>query len=235
MVKFGNFLFHYRNILFPVFYLMLFIPSPLIFDDYRIPLIAGLIVALLGQITRVATIGLKYIIRGGKDRQVYAEDLVTGGLFQHTRNPLYVGNVLILAGLGIMSNSLFFNVVMTPLFIFFYQAIIRAEENFLRNKFGAAFDQFCAETNRWIPRLKGIGKTMRSMEFKWSRVVVKEYTTTYIWVSGATLVLLNTFYKMEDSTLFDTYRPMLLILLALWLALYLFARYLKKSNILKPD
>ena len=235
MVKLGNFLFHYRNILFPVFYVMLFIPSKHLFGDVRIALALGLLVALAGQSIRFTTIGLKYIIRGGKDRRVYAQDLVTEGLFAHTRNPLYVGNVMILIGLGIMTNTLFFNLIMSPLFIFFYQAIIRAEENFLRNKFGEGFDTYCADTNRWLPNLKGIGKTISSMEFKWQRVIVKEYTTTYIWLSGATLVLLKTVYRMKDQYYFDTYKYHFAVTLVVLLIIYLFVRYLKKSKTLKPD
>jgi protein-S-isoprenylcysteine O-methyltransferase Ste14 len=230
MVKFGNFIFHYRNFLFPVFYLFLFVPSAQLIPDFRIALVLGFLVSLSGQICRVATIGLKYIIRGGKNRRVHAEELVTTGIFAHSRNPLYVGNVLILVGLGIMSNTMLFNFVLTPLFLFFYQAIIRAEENFLRNKFGAAFDAYCASTSRWLPKMQGLSKTLNSMEFNWRRVLVKEYTSAYIWLSGAVLVVLNTFYKLSDPSLFEQYRTPLLASLAVLLALYLYARYLKKSK-----
>ncbi|MFC1608432.1 isoprenylcysteine carboxylmethyltransferase family protein, partial [Candidatus Latescibacterota bacterium] len=100
MIAFGNFLFHYRNILFPLFYAGLFIPSPELFSSYPVAAIAGLAICLLGQGIRVITIGLVYIIRGGSNRRVYAKDLVTTGMFHHCRNPLYVGNILVLFGLG---------------------------------------------------------------------------------------------------------------------------------------
>ena len=96
----------------------------------------GTAVVLLGQIIRAMTIGLDYIIRGGRNRRVYAEDLVTTGIFSHCRNPLYVGNLLVLLGLGIAANSIYFVGILMPLFLLFYQAIVLAEENFLRNKFG---------------------------------------------------------------------------------------------------
>ena len=48
---------------------------------YWYPVIIGLIITVLGQAIRGATIGLAYIIRGGKDKKVYAEDLVTSGIF----------------------------------------------------------------------------------------------------------------------------------------------------------
>lgn len=231
MVQLGNFLFHYRNMLFPVFYLFLFLPiEPLLFAQYETALWLGFAVAFIGQAVRVTTIGLKYIIRGGRHRRVYAEDLVTDGLFAHTRNPLYVGNVLILIGLGIMSNTLWFNIILSPLFLIFYQAIIRAEENFLRNKFGKAFDQYCADTNRWLPKLKGLGKTLRSMEFNWNRVIIKEYTATFIWLTGAVLMIGKRYWWQQPADTPSNLAWWMGGILAALLTLYLFTRYLKKSK-----
>jgi protein-S-isoprenylcysteine O-methyltransferase Ste14 len=229
MVKLGNFLFHYRNFLFPIFYIFLFIPSPLLFDNIWIAIVAGLIIALTGQAIRVATVGLVYIIRGGKNRQIYAEGLVTEGIFSHCRNPLYVGNVLIIAGLGIMSDSLFFILVMIPLFIFFYQAIIRAEENFLYNKFGAAFTDYTSRVNRWLPGMRGIAATLSSMQFHWKRVFIKEYTSAFIWMVGGVLLIMNNTWQY-DRTHFYILRSLLIVKLVLLVCFYLGVRYMKKSK-----
>jgi len=235
MVRIGNYLFHYRNRLFPVLYVCLFIPSPKIFGNPLIPIVLGFLVAVSGQMIRFATIGLKYIIRGGRNRRVYAEDLVTEGLFAHVRNPLYVGNALVIIGLGIMSNSLFFNLIMTPLFLFSYQAIVRAEENYLQDKFGPGFIEYCAEVNRWIPNFKGLGSTLNTMEFHWPRVIVKEYGATYVWLTGATLIIFKTEYFYQGGKYFDDYRnPLVMVLIGL-LVLYLTARHLKKSKILSGE
>lgn len=235
MVKLGNVIFHNRNGIFPLFYLLLFIPSPGIFSNPITAFIIGLCVTVTGQIIRVVTIGLVYIIRGGKDRRIYAEDLVTTGIFAHCRNPLYVGNILILVGLGIASNSIIFNCIATPLFLFFWQAIVLAEENYLRGKFGAQYDAYCSKVNRWIPNLKGIGKTLSSMEFKWKRVIIREYNSTYIWMTGAVLVMMKHFYFQDDLFDLESNIPIFIIILALLLLLYLFARYLKKSRKLVSD
>ncbi|RQP19812.1 MAG: isoprenylcysteine carboxylmethyltransferase family protein, partial [Parapedobacter sp.] len=103
MIRIGNFFFRYRNYLFIFLYLALFIPSPPIFSEhtfgpkyYLYPLIIGLCITFAGQLIRGATISLAYIVRGGKDKKVYAEQLVTHGIFAHCRNPLYVGNILML-------------------------------------------------------------------------------------------------------------------------------------------
>src|ERR1044072_3328458 len=105
MISIGNFFFRYRNFLFMFLYVALFIPSAPLFssevfgENYYIwPVVLGLIITVSGQLIRGATIGLAYIIRGGKEGKVYADELVTSGIFHHCRNPLYVGNILMLCG-----------------------------------------------------------------------------------------------------------------------------------------
>src|SRR5688500_7339824 len=176
MIQIGNFFFKYRNLLFILLYLALFIPSSPIFSPHVFgptyflwPITIGLIVTITGQLIRGATIGLAYIVRGGKDGKVYAEDLVTTGIFRHCRNPLYVGNILMLVGVGILSNSLIYLAIFIPLFLFIYQAIVLAEENFLRNKFGEKFVAYCSRVNRWLPSLAGISTTFNGMRFNWKR------------------------------------------------------------------
>jgi protein-S-isoprenylcysteine O-methyltransferase Ste14 len=235
LVKLGNFLFRNRNGIFPLFYLMLFVPSWEVFPNPVTAMIIGFSVTITGQLIRIITIGLVYIIRGGKDRRVYAEDLVTTGIFSHCRNPLYVGNILILVGLGIASNSLLFMTVFTPLFLFFWQAIVLAEENYLRNKFGEQYNDYCKRVNRWLINFNGIGKTLRSMQFKWKRVIIREYNATYIWMTGAVLIVMKHFYFHDSQFDFRKNLPVFISILVLLLLLYLFARYLKKSRKLVSD
>ena len=236
MISIGNFFFRYRNWLFIVLYLALFIPSPRLFTPemfgdkyYLLPIILGLLVTVTGQAIRGATIGLAYIVRGGKDGKVYAEDLVTQGIFSHCRNPLYVGNILMLVGVGILCNSLIYMAVFIPLFLFIYQAIVLAEENFLRNKFGQSFNDYCSRVNRWFPALKGIGHTFSEMHFKWKRWILKEYNTQYIWLTGIALILL---LKYDVFTGGDEGKrnTLLIIILPALLFLYLLVRFLKKTN-----
>ena len=236
MITIGNFFFKYRNWLFIILYLLLFVPSPPLFsekvfgpDYYLWPVITGLLITITGQAIRGVTIGLAYIIRGGKEGKVYAEQLVTTGIFNHCRNPLYVGNILMLLGVGVLSNSLLYVGIIMPLFLIIYQAIVLAEENFLRNKFGASFDQYCSRVNRWIPSLKGISSTINSMHFKWKRWILKEYNTQYVWLTGIVLILL---LKYPQLTNYDESKRNLLlwILIPFLLLMYGLVRYLKKSG-----
>ena len=239
MISIGNFFFRYRNFLFLFLYVALFIPSaplfsPVVFgpDYYLLPVIIGLLITVIGQLIRGATIGLAYIIRGGKEGKVYAEDLVTGGIFNHCRNPLYVGNILMLCGVGVLSNSLVYVAVFIPFFLFVYQAIVLAEENFLRNKFNGTYDHYAATVNRWVPSLTGLSATFHSMQFKWKRWILKEYNTQYIWLSGITLILLFTYPELTNYD--SQFRNSLLaVILPLLGFAYLFVRYLKKSGRMK--
>lgn len=241
MVTIGNFFFKNRNFIFMFFYLAIFIPFWKLFtvqnagaSYYWWPIIIGLFITVFGQMIRAITIGLAYIIRGGKDGKVYAEELVTQGIFNHCRNPLYVGNILMLAGVGVMSNSLLYVAVMLPAFLFIYQAIVLAEENFLRNKFGPSYDAYCKKVSRWFINPVGIGKTFASMKFNWRRYILKEYNTICVWLIGIVLILL---FKYPELTNNDTNRRNLLafILVPAILVAYLITRYLKKSGTVKED
>ncbi len=239
MISIGNFFFKYRNVLFILLYLALFIPSPPLFSETRFgpdffwfPIILGLVITFKGQFIRALTIGLAYIVRGGKDGKVYAEGLVTEGIFAHCRNPLYVGNILMLAGVGVLANSLYYTFIVLPLFLFIYQSIVLAEEHFLRNKFGEVFDQYCSRVPRWFFRLKGFYTTLSSMHYNWKRYVLKEHTTFFIWITGILLIIL---FKYPHLTHHDPgFRNSILAWTIPLLAVtYGLIRYLKKSAILK--
>jgi protein-S-isoprenylcysteine O-methyltransferase Ste14 len=234
VVPIGNFFFRFRNGLFPVVYLLLFAKAKLIFQDYRAAAVVGVTVAALGQGLRAATIGLDYIIRGGRNRQVYADKLVTGGLFSHCRNPLYVGNYVVLVGLGIASSCAVFLFIGLPLFAFAYWTITLAEENFLRRKFGVEFDAYCRQVRRYVPRLSGLGKTFQGMRFNWRRLITAEYGSAFAWVAGMCLVILHNVWLAGD---YSARSPWVLVpaaMLAGGILAYATARYLKKSGRLEP-
>lgn len=236
MIAIGNFFFKYRNFLFIFLYLALFLPSPKVLTEqnlgesyYLIPIILGLTVTISGQLIRGFTISLAYIVRGGKDKKVYAENLVTEGIFSHCRNPLYVGNILMLLGVGIISNSWIFLGIFMPLFLFIYQAIVLAEENFLRGKFGSQFDAYCSRVNRWAFNFNGITTTLNSMKFHGNRWLSKEYNTIVVWLTGIVLLFWVNYLDLISSDQSERNQILTGILLFLGLS-YLLVRYLKKSG-----
>ncbi len=239
MVAIGNFFFKYRNLLFISLYAALFIPSPPLFGANKFgsaylwwPIWIGLIITFKGQFIRALTIGLAYIVRGGKDGKVYAEGLVTEGIFAHCRNPLYVGNILMLAGVGVLANSRWFTFIILPLFLFIYQAIVLAEEHFLRNKFGAGYDAYVLHVPRWTFKFSGLIRTIRSQSYHWKRYILKEHTTFFIWLTGIILILLFKYPQLTHHDAQDR-NDQLYWILPLQAIAYISIRFLKKSNRLK--
>jgi len=233
----GPFLYRHRTFLLPGLLLLMMVGfKPLVPRgsarlDSLVDL-AGLMVALVGQGLRAAVIGYVYIRRGGKDGKAYADDLVTGGLFAHARNPLYVGNLLILFGLLIMFNSPAGYVVAVPVLLFFYAAIVASEEAYLRGKFGAAFDEYCRRAPRWIPDFRGLGASIAGMRFNWPRLVRKEYGSAFAWIAGA--ILLRS-WEVRTLPAYTGVRPYLAwyaVPLGLAIACWAVARFMKKKRML---
>ena len=227
----GTFLFRYRTVVFPLFLPLALLPSPMLFERPLLAAALGFALAALGEAVRVTTIGLQYIVRGGRDRRVYAKDLVTGGVYAHTRNPMYVGNMLILVGLAVASNSWLCVVLLVPLYVFVCVAIVAAEERYLRERFGAAFDAYCRDVPRWLPRLSGLRSTLADHHFNWRRVVLKEYGTPLGWISAWGLLVLWNLARAEGGLL--AHRPAVFTVATITtaiLAFWVFARYTKKSR-----
>jgi protein-S-isoprenylcysteine O-methyltransferase Ste14 len=235
MVRIGNFLFRYRNRLFPLAILFVLLPGRDLFTNPLHAVAVGFGVALLGQLVRGATIGYEYVIRGGRNKQVYAEGLVTEGVYRLCRNPMYVGNLLIVSGLTVASNSLACVLVSVPLFAFVYVAIVAAEEAFLRTKFGAVYDQYAAAVPRWLPRLGAVGSTLAAEKFHWMRVLVKEFATPFGWI---TILMIMSFLHLathpEMASRHDIARALGIGYAALAIV-YLSIRHLKLSRRIMAD
>lgn len=190
MVAYGNFIFRHRDKIFPVALIALFLafPTRLFLGGSAIDLwgdILALALGLAGEALRVATVGLDYIKRGGLNKKVYASRLVTGGLFAHCRNPLYVGNVVLALALLLMLDNIVAFLFGAAVVVGTYIAIVAAEERYLRGQFGADYDAYCAAVNRWLPQLQGLGETFRGARFNWQRVLLKEFSSFYGWVAAA--------------------------------------------------
>lgn len=233
-VAVGRVLFNTRNALFPIALIVFALASRPMRPEWDLALdILGVLVALSGQALRVVVIGLDYIQRGGRNRQIHADRLVTGGFFAHSRNPLYVGNMLVYLGLFMILNSPAGWLLGVPFFLFAYLCITAAEEDFLSRQFGAEYQAYRSRVPRYWPNWKGLGATVRGMEFDWRRVIRKEYGSTFSWVTTA-LALFYWQSVRNDSP--EATRGVLIWVLALWSPVvlgYFAARIMKKSGALK--
>lgn len=234
MPGFGRWLFKYRNRVFPLVLGGLFVVlRPRLWgDSLRTDLwldTAGLAVAIAGQWLRAIVVGYAYIKRGGLNKQVHADKLVTAGLFAHSRNPLYLGNVLILAGLFMIFNHPIAYLVGGLFFGLGYLAIVQTEEAFLTAKFGVEYQQYCARVHRWWPRFAGLSATLGGMEFAWRRVLDKEFSSCIVWWLTA-LALIADEALASEAGLSDARAQILTVAAVTSAAAFLLARTAKKQG-----
>ena len=79
-------------------------------------------------------------------------ELTMTGPYAFTRNPLYLGSMLIAFGFALASRSIWIALALAVLFAVIYVPVIRSEEAFLRSKFNE-FDDYAARVPRLLPRL----------------------------------------------------------------------------------
>jgi Phospholipid methyltransferase len=80
------------------------------------------------------------------------EALATSGPYAYTRNPLYLGSLLIGIGFAIAAQSWQVGVLLVAVFVAIYVPVIRGEEEFLRGKF-PQFEEYARRVPRMLPRI----------------------------------------------------------------------------------
>jgi len=112
----------------------------------RTSLIAGTLVLLPGLVLRGLASG-----HVQKDKQ-----LTTSGPYAYTRNPLYLGSLMLAAGFAIAARSWWIVAVMLLMFAVIYVPVIAGEERYLRQTF-AEYDDYARHVPRMLPRLTPYG------------------------------------------------------------------------------
>ncbi len=79
-----------------------------------------------------------------------ADRLVQSGIFKRSRNPIYLGDMLVLAGL-ILRFDAPIALPLVPVFLWVIERrFVIPEEDRLRRKFRADFARYCEKTRRWV-------------------------------------------------------------------------------------
>ncbi|HUZ90790.1 MAG TPA: isoprenylcysteine carboxylmethyltransferase family protein [Methylocella sp.] len=117
-------------------------------EGYTLPVGSVLIFLALN----LATFAAKEMIRIKTTLflQKPATDLATEGAFAWTRNPLYLGMVLLCVGVAVFTNSLW-TLLFTVVFAAVLQkGVIEPEEAYLERRFGQRYRDYKARVRRWI-------------------------------------------------------------------------------------
>lgn len=81
------------------------------------------------------------------------EELVGGGVYAHVRNPMYLGVILIVLGQALLYRSAHVLWWAAGCWLGFHHRVVDWEEPHLREKHGDAYDRYCDEVPRWVPRI----------------------------------------------------------------------------------
>jgi len=153
----GNWLFKRRSWL-PVFlvvtgiFVMYIGNRQAILFDMRDELIF-LGVSLLGELIRIFTVGFAPRNTSGRNTSAgqIADELNVTGIYSIVRHPLYVGNFFMWLGPVLFIRSTWFTIVFILVYWLYYERIMFAEEQFLRKKFGEAYDNWSEKVGSFIP------------------------------------------------------------------------------------
>jgi protein-S-isoprenylcysteine O-methyltransferase Ste14 len=79
-----------------------------------------------------------------------ARQLVSSGIYRFTRNPIYLGFLLMVIGLP-LNSGLYWGLVLAPFYIFMMnRLIIQHEEAYLARKFGKTYTSYTSRVRRWL-------------------------------------------------------------------------------------
>ena len=173
-MKLSKFLFKNRSYTpLPFLLVMVIFAKPNLYS-----IITGFLIALFGEMIRFW--GVCYI--GSESRttgKVGGTKLLISGPFAYVRNPLYVGNILIYMGIGVMSNALFPYLIIFGFifFVFQYYFIIIEEEKYLKDEFKEDYIEYYKNVRRFIPKLRPYKKSNNKINFEFSRGISSERRT----------------------------------------------------------
>jgi protein-S-isoprenylcysteine O-methyltransferase Ste14 len=137
-----------------------------------------LAVSLAGLGVRVWTVG--HTPKGTSGRGTSgqeAETLNTTGMYSTTRHPLYLGNFFMGLGVALFPRLWWLAVIYVLAFWLYYERIMLAEEDFLRERFGDAFERWATRTPAFVPDPRRYERA--SLPFSLRNVLRREYNGAF--------------------------------------------------------
>ena len=144
LVRFGRWIFTHRGWLpIPVVMYALYVTQPL-----GVLTGLGAIVMMLGQAIRFW--GVAHMGPQARAREANVRKLVYTGPYELSRNPLYIGNIIIFVGLGLASGGIRLAAAFLVGFVLYFNIIVRYEEDFLERRLGEIYRSYLNRVPRWL-------------------------------------------------------------------------------------
>jgi protein-S-isoprenylcysteine O-methyltransferase Ste14 len=198
-IKIGNLLFKHRSFTpLPFIVLVFVIFSPVNLGEKNFIIdVAGLFISFLGELIRIVAVGYSFPGTSGRETYLRADKLNCTGIYSITRNPLYIGNFLIFAGLVTVFANVYAVLLFSAFLISQYYFIIHSEEQYLKGKYGKEYEEFCTRVRRLIPTFKKYRKNKNP--FSGMKVLFKEKSSVFNLLLMYLLILLYKEYKFEEQ------------------------------------
>lgn len=119
------------------------------------------------------------------------EDLATTGPYAYTRNPLYLGSIIIAIGFALAARSWMILIVLFVMFVAIYLPVIRGEEAFLRERF-PEFADYERRVPRLLPRIGGLFSASDSARGEFSRKLYLQHREYNALVGTLAMIVLLT-------------------------------------------
>ncbi len=134
-------------------------------------------VSLLGEAIRIYTVGYAPKNTSGRNTAAgqIADELNTTGIYSLVRHPLYIGNFFMWLGPVLFVRTSVFIVFFVLIYWLYYERIMFAEEQFLRRKFGEAYDKYSEIVRAVLPRFRGFVKP--ALPFSIKSTLKREYNS----------------------------------------------------------
>jgi len=110
----------------------------------------GLGFAALGFVLGILAVVEFRRARVSSDPKKPARVLITSGVYRFTRNPVYLGFVLMLIGLPLSMRNYWGILLVQPLMTFMKDMVIQHEEAYLMQEFKKQYVEYCSHVRRWI-------------------------------------------------------------------------------------
>jgi protein-S-isoprenylcysteine O-methyltransferase Ste14 len=231
-IKVGNRLFRWRSYL-PLLFVPILISG---FSEFGYPKNSNtydliwemfcLSVSFFGFLVRCYTVA--YVPKktsGRNTKSQKADSLNITGMYSLMRNPLYFGNFFMFLGVTLFVRSWWISVIYGLVFWLYYERIILAEEDFLKEKYGKNYLDYAKQTPAFIPNFNRWKPP--ALPFSLRNILKREYSGFFAMIVSFTILEFFGDYIVTGKIIVDN---VWLCLFLGGLGVYLILRTLKKRT-----
>ncbi len=238
LVNQGNWLFRWRSLIPLLVYftyiigIILNIFQPLNCSFTTQYLLVCVAISIVGVVVRAITVATTPDGTSGRNtKSQRAEQLNQTGIYSMVRHPLYLGNYLMWLGLLLFTGNLYFVILASAFYFFYYERIMLAEEDFLsQQNFGNEWRQWALKTPAFMPKLSNYIKN--KAKFNWKAILKREYSGWLTLAISFTFIEWVKRFQISNNSLLNFSYLYLVVFFAI---LALFLKFLKRKTAFLDD